>query len=85
LMDGEVAIQPEGAPQPFVYRGFRMIDEEKLRDLRGDELRKMNQSGMLALLFAHLFSLSQIRDVFARQIEVGKGPIQVPERAPAEA
>jgi hypothetical protein len=39
---------------------------------------------MLALLFAHLFSLSQIRDVFARQIELGKGPIQVPERAPAE-
>jgi len=84
LMDGEVAIQPEGAPQPFVYRGFRMIDEEKIRDLRGDELRKMNQSGMLALLFAHLFSLAQIRDVFARQIELGKGPIQVPERAPAE-
>ena len=23
LMDGEVAIQPEGAEQPFVYRGFR--------------------------------------------------------------
>ena len=31
LMDGEVAIQPEGAPQPFVYRGFRMVDEEKFR------------------------------------------------------
>lgn len=85
LMDGEVAIQPEGAPQPFVYRGFRMIDEEKLRDLRGDELRKMNQNGMLPLIYAHLFSLSQIRDVFARQIEQGKGPIAVPERAPAEA
>jgi hypothetical protein len=23
LMDGEVAIQPEGAEQPFIYRGFR--------------------------------------------------------------
>ena len=39
LMDGEVAIQPEGFQQPFVYRGFRMVDEEKLRNLRGDELR----------------------------------------------
>lgn len=85
LMDGEVAIQPEGAAQPFVYRGFRMVDEEKVRELRGDELRRMNQSGMLALIFAHLFSLSQIRDVFARQIEQGKGPVTVPERAPAEA
>ena len=48
LMEGEVAIQPEGAEQPFVYRGFQMVDEEKFRDLRGDELRKMNQNGMLA-------------------------------------
>ncbi|MEX7044727.1 SapC family protein, partial [Pseudomonas aeruginosa] len=24
LMDGEVTIQPDGADQPFVYRGFQM-------------------------------------------------------------
>ena len=85
LMDGEVAIQPEGAPQPFVYRGFRMVDEEKLRELRGDELRKMNQNGMLPLIYAHLFSLSQIRDIFARQVAAGKGPVSVPQAEPAEA
>ncbi|MCH8615914.1 SapC family protein [Sphingomonas sp. SM33] len=85
LMDGEVAIQPEGSDQPFVYRGFRMVDEEKLRELRGDELRKMNQSGLLALIYAHLFSLSQIREVFSRQVQQGKGPIPAPQRVPAEA
>jgi hypothetical protein len=85
LMDGEVAIQPEGAPQPFVYRGFRMVDEEKLRELRGDELRKMNQSGFLALIYAHLFSLSQIREVFSRQVQQGKGPIPTPQPATADA
>ena len=74
MMDGEVAIQAEGAPQPFVYRGFQMVDEEKLRNLRGDELRKLNQNGMLALIYAHLFSLSQIREVFGRQAAQGKGP-----------
>lgn len=79
LMDGEVAIQPEGSDQPFVYRGFQMVDEEKLRELRGDELRKMNQNGMLTLIFAHLFSLAQIREIFARQVQQGKGPIQVPQ------
>ena len=79
LMDGEVAIQPEGYEQPFVYRGFRMVDEEKLRELRGDELRKMNQNGMLPLIYAHLFSLSQMRDVFARQLQQGKAPVQVPQ------
>jgi hypothetical protein len=83
LMDGEVAIQPEGFEQPFVYRGFRMVDEEKLRELRGDELRKMNQNGMLPLVYAHLFSLSQMRDVFARQMQQGKAPAQVPQPADA--
>jgi hypothetical protein len=75
LMEGEVAIQPEGAEQPFIYRGFRMVDEEKLRNLRGDELRKFNQNGMLALIYAHLFSLPLVRDLFARQVQLGKGPI----------
>ena len=81
-MDGEVAIQPEGYEQPFVYRGFRMVDEDKLRELRGDELRKMNQNGMLPLIYAHLFSLSQMRDVFARQMQQGKAPAPGPAAAP---
>ena len=85
LMDGEVAIQPEGSEQPFIYRGFRMVDEDKLRDMRGDELRKMNQNGMLALIFAHLFSLSQMREVFGRQMQLGKAPVQVPLPASADA
>ena len=83
LMDGEVAIQPEGFDQPFVYRGFRMVDEDKFRNLRGDELRKMSQNGMLPLIYAHLFSLSQMRDVFARQMQQGKAPVQVAQPAPA--
>ena len=78
LMEGEVAIQPEGQDQPYIYRGFQMVDEEKLRELRGDELRKMNQNGMLGLIFAHLFSLSQTRDIFSRQIAQGKGPLPAP-------
>ena len=60
-----------------------MVDEEKVRNLRGDELRKMNQNGMLPLMFAHLFSLSQIRDVFARQMQQGKAPAQMQQPAPA--
>jgi hypothetical protein len=83
LMEGEVAIQPEGYEQPFIYRGFRMVDEEKLRELRGDELRKMNQNGMLPVIYAHLFSLTQMREVFGRQMQQGKAPVQVPQPAPA--
>jgi hypothetical protein len=85
LMEGEVAIQPEGAEQPFIYRGFQMVDEEKFRNLRGDELRKYNQNGMLPLIMAHLFSLSMIRDVFTRQVSQGTGPISMPNRETADA
>ncbi|USU06726.1 SapC family protein [Sphingomonadaceae bacterium OTU29MARTA1] len=74
LMEGEVTIQADQNQQPFVYRGFQMINEEKLAGLRGDQLRKMSQSGMLPLLYAHLFSLSLMREIFARQVTLGKTP-----------
>jgi hypothetical protein len=74
LIEGEVSIQPANAEQPFVYRGFKMVAEDKLRELRGDTLRKMNQNGMLALVMAHIFSLPMIRDIFSRQVQQNKGP-----------
>jgi len=74
LMDGEVSIQADGYDQPFVYRGFKMVDETKLRELRGDVLRKMMQNGILALIFAHLFSLQLMREIFAEQVKAGKMP-----------
>jgi len=62
-----------------------MVNEEKLRDMRGDQLRKINQSGMLPLIHAHLFSLQLMRELFSQQIEQGKMPDvaapQVPESA----
>ncbi len=75
LMDGEVAINRlDGSGQPFVYRGFRMINQEKLRELRGDQLRKWNENGLLPLIYAHLFSLDLMRVIFAQQGLQGKGP-----------
>ena len=78
LMEGEVAIQRDGNEQPFVYRGFQMVDQAKLREVRGDVLRGWNQSGLLPLIFAHLFSLELMRDVFGRQVQQGKGPVALP-------
>jgi hypothetical protein len=74
LIDGEVTIQQEGNEQPFVYRGFLMIDENKVNELRGDQLRKIVQNGMLPLVYAHLFSLALMRDIFGRQVRLGKMP-----------
>ena len=74
LMDGEVSIQPAGAEQPFVYRGFQMVNEEKLRDLGGEQLERIHKNGMLPLIHAHLFSMSLVREIFAKQMQQGKGP-----------
>jgi hypothetical protein len=71
LMDGEVSIQPDGAAQPYIYRGFQMIDENKLNEMRGDQLRKIVQNGMLPLIYAHLFSLNLMREIFGRQMQQG--------------
>jgi hypothetical protein len=83
LIDGEVGIQPEGLPEPIVYRGFQMVDEKKLEELRGDVARKMIRSAALPLIYAHLFSLSLARDIFTRQVVQGKGPLPAPEGFPA--
>ena len=75
LMDGEVTItQSDVSDKPFVYRGFQMIDQEKLRDLRGDQLRSWNQNGMLPLVFGQIFSLELMRVIFARQAQRGLAP-----------
>jgi len=78
LMDGEVSIQMADQDKPFIYRGFQMISEDKLRDLRGDTLRKMMKSGLLPLVHAHLFSLQTMREVFGRQVAQEKLPKPAP-------
>jgi len=74
LMDGELTISTGEDSPPSIYRGFQMVDEEKFRALSGDKLRKMNQSGMLPLVIAHLMSLSLSRDIFARHMAQVTGP-----------
>lgn len=74
LMDGELNIDLGNGQPPFTYRGFQMVDENKLREVRGDILRTWNQNGMLALIYAHLFSLELVRDIFGRQAAQGKVP-----------
>jgi hypothetical protein len=83
LMDGEVSIQPAGSEQPFIYRGFQMVSEEKLRGLEGDELKRMNSNGMMPLILAHLFSVSLVREIFGKQLQQGKGPSLPAEGSPA--
>ncbi|ODT01798.1 MAG: multidrug transporter [Erythrobacter sp. SCN 62-14] len=79
MMDGEVAITQADKPDtPFVYRGFRMVDEAKLRDLPADKLDMIHKNGMIMLIHAHLFSLNLMRSIFERQALQGKVPTPAP-------
>ncbi|MCB2082618.1 MAG: SapC family protein [Sphingomonadaceae bacterium] len=79
LMDGEIAISTNDNPdKPYVYRGFQMVNQEKLREVRGDQLRKWNENGLLMLIHAHIFSLDLMRNIFGRQQAQGKGPQLAP-------
>ena len=62
-----------------------MVNQEKLREVRGDVLRGWNQNGLIALIFGHLFSLDLMRSVFARQQQQGKGPKLAPAPAATPA
>jgi len=75
LMDGEIAITRSDAPDtPFVYRGFRMVDEKKLRELPTETVEELNKNGMIMLIHAHLFSMNLMRRLFERQSAQGKIP-----------
>ncbi|HAW55166.1 MAG TPA: multidrug transporter, partial [Hyphomonas sp.] len=78
LMDGEVSIQPPGDSKPSIYRGFQMVNEEKLKELRGDQARKLIQNGALPLVYAHLLSVQIIRELFAKGTPVPETPLSVP-------
>jgi hypothetical protein len=75
LMDGEVAIQQNDRPdQPYVYRGFKMVNQDKLKEIDTEKLKTWHENGILPLIYAHLMSLDLMRVIFAKQAEQGKGP-----------
>ena len=84
LMDGEISIAQNDAPdQPFIYRGFQMVNQEKLPEISDEKLKEWHNNGILSLIHAHLFSLDLMRVIFARQVDQGTGP-KAAEPAKAE-
>ena len=74
LIDGEATIQLQDGSPPFVYRGFQIVSEERVLELRGDVVRKLVQNGVMPLIYAHLFSLQLMQTLFGLQQEQGKIP-----------
>jgi hypothetical protein len=78
--EGEFTIQQGDGRQPHVYRGFQMITEDAVKGLRGDVARKLIGNGALPLVYAHIFSLQRMGDIYARQGAQGTLP---PANGPA--
>ena len=75
LMEGEMGISiNDNTQQTFTYRGFQMINREKLAEIPAAQIDTWHKSGLLPLIYAHLFSLDQMRKIFSRQVDQGKGP-----------
>jgi hypothetical protein len=63
--------------QTLNFRGFKAVDEAKLQDIRGDVARKLVKNGMLGLVYAHLFSLSNMQGLMALAQSLGRLPAQL--------
>ena len=82
LMDGEISIERTEFPgKPYVYRGFQMVNQEKLQEVSAEKLEQWNKNGLMALIFAHLFSLDLMRNIFSRQVSQGRVPEPVEDAA----
>lgn len=78
LMDGEISIERADFPgKPYIYRGFQMVNQEKLNQVPADKLDEWAKNGLLPLIYAHMFSLDLMRNIFARQVNAGLVPAPV--------
>ncbi|MEM9289021.1 MAG: SapC family protein [Pseudomonadota bacterium] len=69
LREGEAVVQ--SGDKPTRFSGFRIIDENKLRELKQKAVSEMNQNGTLAVIHAHLFSLSLFQTMVPNELGIG--------------
>lgn len=74
LVDQDLRVQtPDGAS--FSLKGFRVVDEERLRKLADGKVGELVREGYMGWIYAHLISLNNLSDL----------PRWIPENASREA
>lgn len=61
LKTDSLTVQSDGA-EPKQVTGFRTVDLEKFHALSGEQLAALRETGALAMIYAHLLSLSNLHD-----------------------
>lgn len=69
LQEGEAVVQ--NGEKPTRFSGFRIVDENKIRDLKQKQIGEMNKNGTLAVIHAHLFSLSLFQTMVPNDMGIG--------------
>lgn len=64
-----IQVQPKGTAQPVEIKGLRLVDSKAFAALEGNALKALRDTGALALVHAHFFSLTNLRDGL-----IGMGP-----------
>lgn len=59
LVERQISITAASGEQ-FALNGFHVVDEQKLRELKGKALQELAQSGDLGWIYAHLVSLGNV-------------------------
>lgn len=67
LTDQHVTHRPKGADKEEVLANYAAIDAQKVNELSSDELQVLHQSGDLAAIYAHMFSLENWNKLLQRR------------------
>lgn len=78
LIDQAITISPSKG-EPIALKGFRIVDQETLRALPPEQLSELLNSGALDLAYAHIASLSNVRDGLLAKKAAGEVGEQAPE------
>jgi hypothetical protein len=63
--------------EPFAISGFRVVDDKRLKECSGETLKALAQTRALELIYAHIGSLTNLRDgLLAKK---AKGEIKAPK------
>ncbi|EGV28517.1 SapC family protein [Thiorhodococcus drewsii AZ1] len=71
LVERDLTVRPAGDAGAYQITGVRVVDKSRLKQLPSTELQDLMQSGALDLLYAHLLSLTNLKDGWmAKQLAI---------------
>lgn len=68
LVEGNATVKNgHGSAKPTRYAGFLIVDEKRLRDVDGSQLKEWCRNGVMSMIMAHLHSLNLVSALAERR------------------